>query len=161
MSPQLEICPKMARNLSWFMVVFLLWPTTAADAEHYIKYKDPSQPTKVRVKDLMRRMTLEEKIGQMVQIERSVASARVVKEYLIGSVLSGGGSVPATNATPQEWIQMVNRFQEGALSTRLEIPMMYGIDAVHGQNGAYGATIFPHNIGLGATREPRLVRRIG
>ncbi|CAN1245864.1 Beta-glucosidase BoGH3B [Linum grandiflorum] len=137
------------------MVVFLLWPTTAADAEHYIKYKDPSQPTKVRVKDLMRRMTLEEKIGQMVQIERSVASARVVKEYLIGSVLSGGGSVPATNATPQEWIQMVNRFQEGALSTRLEIPMMYGIDAVHGQNGAYGATIFPHNIGLATALEVR------
>ncbi|CAN1245863.1 Beta-glucosidase BoGH3B [Linum grandiflorum] len=102
----------------------------------------------------MRRMTLEEKIGQMVQIERSVASARVVKEYLIGTKPKGG-SVPATNATPQEWIQMVNRFQEGALSTRLEIPMMYGIDAVHGQNGAYGATIFPHNIGLATALEVR------
>ncbi|CAN1765336.1 Beta-glucosidase BoGH3B [Linum perenne] len=115
-------------------------------------------------------MTLPEKIGQMVQIDRSVASADVVKDYFIGimastesagSILSGGGSVPENRASPETWMKMVNEFQKGALSTRLGIPMIYGIDAVHGQNNVYNATIFPHNVGLGATREPELVKRIG
>ena len=70
-----------------------------------------------------------------------------------GSVLSGGGSVPAQRASPKTWVDMVNKIQKGALSTRLGIPMIYGIDAVHGHNTAYKATIFPHNIGLGATRQ--------
>ena len=66
----------------------------------------------------------------------------------IGSVLSGGGSVPAPQATTGQWIDTVNKIQEGALSTRLGIPMIYGIDAVHGHNNVYNATIFPHNVGL-------------
>jgi beta-glucosidase len=70
----------------------------------------------------------------------------------VGSILSGGGSVPAPQATPAMWVNMVNEFQKGALSTRLGIPMIYGIDAVHGNNNVYNATIFPHNVGLGATR---------
>lgn len=130
------------------------------DAE-YMKYKDPKQPVNTRIKDLIRRMTLAEKIGQMTQIERSVASADVMKKYFIGSILSGGGSVPAPQATPAIWVNMVNEFQKGALSTRLGIPMIYGIDAVHGNNNVYNATIFPHNVGLGATRDPDLVKRIG
>jgi len=69
-----------------------------------------------------------------------------------GSVLSGGGSVPAPNAAPAEWVWMVNEIQWGAMSSRLGIPMLYGIDAVHGHNNVYKATIFPHNIGLGCTR---------
>ncbi|CAI0433096.1 unnamed protein product [Linum tenue] len=109
----------------------------------------------------MGRMTLQEKIGQMVQIDRAVASADVMKNYFIGSVLSGGGSVPAQKASPGTWIKMLNEYQTGALSTRLGIPMIYGVDAVHGHNNVYNATIFPHNIGLGATREPELVKRIG
>uniref|UniRef100_A0A0D6R0L4 beta-glucosidase n=2 Tax=Araucaria cunninghamii TaxID=56994 RepID=A0A0D6R0L4_ARACU len=131
-----------------------------ADAE-YARYKDPSQPIVARVEDLLQRMTLEEKIGQMTQIEREVASADVMKQYYIGSVLSGGGSVPAPKATPAMWVNMVNELQKGAMSTRLQIPMIYGIDAVHGHNNVYGATIFPHNVGLGATRDPDLIRRIG
>jgi beta-glucosidase len=67
-------------------------------------------------------------------------------------VLSGGGSVPAPNAAAAEWVKMVNEIQRGAMSSRLGIPMLYGIDAVHGHNNVYGATIFPHNIGLGCTR---------
>lgn len=67
--------------------------------------------------------------------------------------MSGGGSAPAKQASAETWINMVNDFQEGALSTRLGIPMIYGIDAVHGHNTVYNATIFPHNIGLGATRQ--------
>lgn len=70
-----------------------------------------------------------------------------------GSVLSGGGSVPAKKASPEAWINMVNDFQKGSLSTRLGIPMIYGIDAVHGHNNVYKATLFPHNVGLGATRQ--------
>ncbi|XWS71364.1 hypothetical protein CRYUN_Cryun03dG0132400 [Craigia yunnanensis] len=127
----------------------------------YLKYKDPKQPVGVRIKDLMSRMTLAEKIGQMTQIERSVATPDVMKKYFIGSVLSGGGSVPATKATPETWIKMVNSFQKGSLSTRLGIPMIYGIDAVHGHNNVYKATIFPHNVGLGVTRDPQLIKKIG
>ncbi|KAJ6757489.1 hypothetical protein OIU74_026697 [Salix koriyanagi] len=97
----------------------------------------------------------------MTQIERNVASAKVMKDYFIGSVLSGGGSVPSKQAPAEAWINMVNEFQKGALSTRLGIPMIYGIDAVHGHNNVYNATIFPHNVGLGATRDPELVKRIG
>ncbi|KAK9290521.1 hypothetical protein L1049_008691 [Liquidambar formosana] len=131
-----------------------------AEAE-YMKYKDPKRPLNVRINDLMSRMTLEEKIGQMVQIDRSVASAEVMEKYFIGSVLSGGGSVPAKQASAETWINMVNDFQKGSLSTRLGIPMIYGIDAVHGHNAVYNATIFPHNVGLGVTRDPGLVKRIG
>ncbi|KAL5999362.1 hypothetical protein ACLOJK_040822 [Asimina triloba] len=83
-----------------------------------------------------------------------------------GSVLSGGGSVPAPKAPPQTWVKIVNDIQKGCLATRLGIPMIYGIDAVHGHNNVYNATIFPHNVGLGATRQafsgdPQLVKRIG
>lgn len=141
-------------------LLFLLCWASIGKAE-YMAYKDPHRLVNVRIDDLMKRMTLAEKIGQMTQIERKVASAKVMKDYFIGSVLSGGGSVPAPQASAEEWVNMINEFQNGSLSTRLGIPMIYGIDAVHGNNNAYKATIFPHNIGLGATRDPKLVRRIG
>ncbi|GAB4834105.1 hypothetical protein Ancab_032359 [Ancistrocladus abbreviatus] len=148
-----------AMLLLGILLVLCSW-TSMARGE-YIKYKDPKQPIGARIKDLMRRMTLEEKIGQMTQIDRSVASTEVMKKYMIGSVLSGGGSVPAQKASPETWINMVNDFQKGSLSTRLGIPMIYGIDAVHGHNNVYKATIFPHNIGMGATRDPELVKKAG
>uniref|UniRef100_A0A165YRP9 Beta-glucosidase n=1 Tax=Daucus carota subsp. sativus TaxID=79200 RepID=A0A165YRP9_DAUCS len=125
----------------------------------YMKYKDPKQPINVRIKDLMMRMSLEEKIGQMVQIDRTVASYEVMKNYSIGSLLSGGGSVPAENASAGMWVDMINGFQKGSLASRLGIPMIYGIDAVHGNNNVYGATIFPHNFLL--SRDPILVKKIG
>ncbi|KAL1813383.1 hypothetical protein ACET3Z_023448 [Daucus carota] len=139
-------------------LVVCFWVVMAQS--EYIKYKDPSQPIEIRIKDLMKKMTLEEKIGQMTQIERTMASVEVIKNYFIGSVLSDGGSVPNKQASPEDWVNMVNKIQMGALSTRLGIPMIYGIDAVHGHNNAYSATIFPHNIGLGATRDPELVKKI-
>ncbi|KAK1296734.1 hypothetical protein QJS10_CPB15g02166 [Acorus calamus] len=119
----------------------------------YLKYKDPNQPLNIRIRDLMHRMTLEEKIGQMIQIELTVATPEVMKKYFIGSLLSGGGHVPAPNASAETWVNTVNGLQNGSLSTRLGIPMIYGIDAVHGHNNVYNATIFPHNVGLGATRQ--------
>ncbi|KAL2485540.1 Glycosyl hydrolase family protein [Abeliophyllum distichum] len=139
-----------------FLVLLCFWAEAV-----YMKYKDPGQPLNVRIKDLMRRMTVEEKIGQMTQIDRRVASPEIINKYFIGSLMSSGGSVPAPKASAETWINMVNEFQKGALSTRLGIPMIYGIDAVHGHNNVYSATIFPHNIGLGVTRDPKLVKKIG
>ncbi|XP_027107355.1 uncharacterized protein [Coffea arabica] len=143
------------------LLVLILWSSCNVEGEEYMKYKDPKVPVGVRAKDLLSRMTLEEKIGQMVQIDRSVATPAVMKNYYIGSVLSGGGSTPLPQASAADWVNMVNDFQKGSLSTRLGIPMIYGIDAVHGHNNVFNATIFPHNIGLGAARDPELVRRIG
>ncbi|GFP91203.1 beta-glucosidase bogh3b [Phtheirospermum japonicum] len=124
-------------------------------------YKDPNAPIEARVKDLLSRMTLLEKIGQITQIERSVATPSVIKDRFIGSVLSGGGSKPFENANSSGWADMIDGFQEAALETRLGIPIIYGTDAVHGNNNVHGATIFPHNVGLGATRDADLVKRIG
>ncbi|KAG6737541.1 hypothetical protein POTOM_059068 [Populus tomentosa] len=145
----------MARIPIFLLGLVVFW-ATLAEAEYMI-YKDATKPLNSRIKDLMNRMTLEEKIGQMTQIERGVASAEVMKDYFIGSVLSGGGSVPSKQASAETWINMVNEFQKGALSTRLGIPMIYGIDAVHGHNNVYKATIFPHNVGLGATRQVKII----
>ncbi|KAK5818551.1 hypothetical protein PVK06_023492 [Gossypium arboreum] len=152
---------KMGRFSIPKLGILLLCCLAAVSEATYAKYKDPKQPVGVRIEDLMSRMTLAEKIGQMTQIERSVATPDVMKKYFIGSVLSGGGSVPAIKATPETWIKMVNTIQKGSLSTRLQIPMIYGIDAVHGHNNVYKATIFPHNVGLGVTRDPQLIKKIG
>lgn len=180
-----------------FLLLCCLSSLTKAE---YPKYKDPKQPLNSRIRDLMSRMTLAEKIGQMVQIEREVATPDVMTKYFIGkpssnvglvdsllcnfliqfislfinvdrvpilcnlaiqfidvgfagSVLSAGGSVPAPKASAKTWVNLVNGIQKGSLSTRLGIPMIYGIDAVHGHNNVYNATIFPHNVGLGATRQ--------
>nr|AEP33561.1 b-1,4-glucanase [Gossypium laxum]AEP33569.1 b-1,4-glucanase [Gossypium tomentosum] len=150
----------MARTrITIFFMGLVLW--CCLTKAEYMKYKDPKQAVHVRTRDLLDRMTLEEKIGQMVQIERSVSSADVMNKYFIGSVLSGGGSAPSPQASPEAWINMINDFQKGSLATRMQIPMIYGIDAVHGNNNVYKATIFPHNIGLGATRDPKLVKKIG
>jgi beta-glucosidase len=124
-------------------------------------YQDAKAPVADRVADLLSRMTLEEKVGQMTQIDRGfLVSQSDIAKYYLGSLLSGGGSVPKPN-TPEGWEDMYDGFQKIALSTRLGIPLIYGIDAVHGHNNVYGATIFPHNIGLGATRNPELVQQIG
>ncbi|XP_075643881.1 uncharacterized protein LOC142615077 [Castanea sativa] len=147
--------------LGFFLLVLCCYASNMVQATGYTAYKDPKRPIGARIRDLMKRMTLEEKIGQMVQIERVNATAQIMKQFYIGSVLSGGGSVPAPKATPQQWIDTVNNIQKGALATRLGIPMIYGIDAVHGHNNVYNATIFPHNVGLGVTRDPQLIKKIG
>ncbi|GMG99509.1 hypothetical protein Nepgr_001349 [Nepenthes gracilis] len=153
----------MSSGVHWLVLntVFFWWIWREMAEARYMIYKDPKKTAALRVKDLLSRMTLEEKIGQMTQIDREVATGEIMKTHSIGSVLSGGGSTPLPEATAEDWIGMVNEFQKGALSSRLGIPMIYGIDAVHGHNNVYNATIFPHNIGLGATRDPGLVKRIG
>ncbi|KAL1222048.1 Beta-D-xylosidase 1 [Cardamine amara subsp. amara] len=131
------------------------------DNEESCVYKNRDAPVEARVKDLLSRMTLPEKIGQMTQIGRYVASPAVIADFFIGSVLNAAGSCPFEDAKSSDWADMIDGFQRSALASRLGIPIMYGIDAVHGNNNVYGATVFPHNIGLGATRDADLVRRIG
>jgi beta-glucosidase len=123
-------------------------------------YQDSRAPTVERVRDLMTRMTLAEKIGQMAQVENRSITPGEVTQHLIGSVLSGGGGNPEPN-TPENWAAMVQGYQEAALQTRLGIPLLYGADAVHGHSNVRGAVVFPHNIGLGASRDASLVERIG
>ncbi|MFE9765004.1 glycoside hydrolase family 3 N-terminal domain-containing protein [Streptomyces sp. NPDC005808] len=123
-------------------------------------YRDPTLPVPTRVEDLLSRMTLDEKIGQMTQAERASVTTADIPAYGLGSLLSGGGSAPSPN-NATSWANMYDGFQNAALSSRLGIPVIYGVDAVHGHNNVYGATIFPHNIGLGATRNPALVQQIG
>jgi beta-glucosidase len=132
-----------------------------AAADERLPYKDPRLSTERRVDDLLARMTLEEKVGQMTQTERFQVyeDESPITTYELGSILSGGGSTPTPNE-PEAWADMVDRFQRAALETRLGIPLLYGIDAVHGNANLLGATVFPHNIGLGATRDPDLVREI-
>jgi beta-glucosidase len=124
-------------------------------------YQDAGAPIPKRVDDLLARMTLAEKVGQMTQAERAQLAKdnSEITTLGLGSVLSGGGSVPTPN-TPQAWADMVDKFQKAALGTRLKIPLIYGVDSVHGHGNLYGATIFPHNIGLGATRDPGLVSQV-
>ena len=124
-------------------------------------FRDPSQSTDARIHDLLSQMTLAEKVGQMTQIENLSIAPQDVTDYLIGSVLSGGNGIPQAGNNPQNWAKMVYDYVDASLHTRLGIPLVYGADAVHGHNGVKGATIFPHNIALGATRNPDLVRQIG
>ncbi len=126
-----------------------------------LPYEDARLPVTERVADLLARMTLAEKVGQMTQTERYQVfdDATPITTWHLGGILSGGGSTPSQN-TPTAWADMVDRFQQAALATRLRIPLLYGIDSVHGDGNMYGATVFPHNIGLGATRDPALVREV-
>ena len=140
--------------------ILLIGGTVTAARADTAPYLDPSQPVPVRVADLLGRMSLDEKIGQMTQAERLAVTGADIANYRLGSLLSGGGSAPTPN-TATAWADMYDGFQRQALATPLRIPLIYGVDAVHGHNNVRGATIFPHNIGLGATRDAALVQRIG
>ena len=110
--------------------------------------------------EMIEMMNIDEKIGQMTQIDqRFLDTITDISTYSIGSLLSGGGSHPQVNE-PQAWLDMYNKYQSESLKSRLQIPLIYGIDAVHGHNNVYGATIFPQNIGLGATNNPDLIYKI-
>jgi len=128
---------------------------------HGLPYLDSSLPIATRVQDLLSRMTLEEKIGQMTQAERGdLAHQSDITTAALGSLLSGGGSTPTPN-TPQAWADMIDSFQARAQATPLQIPLIYGEDSVHGDNNLVGATVFPQNIAMGATRDPALVKQDG
>jgi beta-glucosidase len=125
-----------------------------------VPYQDASLPIEDRVNDLLSRMTPAEKIGQLALVDKSkISQPEDIARYGIGALLSGGGSKPPEN-TPRAWLDMVNGFQDQAQTTRLRIPLLYGVDANHGHANVFGATVFPHAIGLGATDDPELVKKI-
>jgi beta-glucosidase len=162
-----DVLGRRPRRGLWMAVVLSLVvggfaiTTASGTAAAVAPYQDASLPVATRVEDLLSRMTLDEKAGQMTQAERLVVEDNSdVTRLGLGSLLSGGGSAPQPN-TAAAWADMVDGFQRQAMATRLGIPLIYGIDAVHGHNNVHGATIFPHNIGLGATGNPGLVQDIG
>jgi beta-glucosidase len=115
-----------------------------------------------KVEELLSRMTLDQKIGQMTQGERAFVTPGEVREYHLGSVLSGGGSCPGDNR-PADWVAMNDAYWAASMeedADHLPIPLLYGVDAIHGNANVRGATVFPHNIGLGAARDPELLERI-
>jgi beta-glucosidase-like glycosyl hydrolase len=125
-------------------------------ADDDVSYLDPDAPVADRVADLLDRMTIEEKVGQMTQVAVPAIEATPsdITELGIGSLLNGGAE--AMHDTPAGWAEMIDGFQSAATASRLKIPMVYGIDAVHGNGALPGAVIFPHNIGLGAAHDPDL-----
>jgi beta-glucosidase len=123
-------------------------------------YRQSNQPVEARVQDLLSRMTLDEKIGQMALVDKnSVIKLSDVGKYNLGGVLSGAGEKPASNI-PSGWLTMVSSYKEASAESRLGIPLLYGADANHGNGNVPGAVIFPHFIGLGATGDADLVRQV-
>ena len=123
-------------------------------------YKDSRLSVEKRVINLLSQMTLDEKIGQMALVEKnSVHDIKDVPLYGLGGILSGAGGKPANN-TPQGWLDMVTGYGEASRSSRLGIPVLYGVDAIHGHGNVPGATIFPHAIGLGAAHDRELVKKV-
>jgi beta-glucosidase len=122
-----------------------------------------SQPSIIKkVNELMLNMTLTQKIGQMVQAERLGCTPDDVKNYHLGSVMSGAGSLPENNDL-ESWLKTTDSYWNASIfksDKHLAIPILYGVDAIHGNNNLKAATIFPHNIGLGAANDPDLIRRI-
>ncbi len=131
------------------------WPKVESKIE-----KDPAIERKVA--RLVADMTLAEKVGQMTQPEINAITPAEVKQYFIGSVLNGGGSWPGGNkhAPAGSWLDLADAFYDASVTTRTKVPVIWGIDAVHGNNNVFGATLFPHNIGLGAAADPCLIRKI-
>lgn len=124
-------------------------------------YMDSSKSVEERIEALLVQMTLEEKIAQMVQPEQNGISLREITQYGVGSVLSGGGSAPRSGNEAEDWQKHINNMKQAALDSRLGIPLLYGVDAVHGHSNIYGATVYPHNIGLGAADDEELMKRMG
>ncbi|MBN8922581.1 MAG: beta-glucosidase [Rhodanobacter sp. 68-29] len=146
-------------------------PRPAAAPAHYtdwpaIKSPYPADPAlDARVAKIVAGMTLAQKVGQMTQAEIKSITPDEVRKYYIGSVLNGGGSWPHTNkhAGIQDWLQLADAYHDASMRTDMavKIPIIWGIDAVHGNSNLFGATQFPHNIGLGAAHDVELVREIG
>jgi beta-glucosidase len=133
------------------------------------KQKSPIQRKEIeekRIIDLMSQMSLEEKVGQIIQADIGSVTPEQVRKYHLGSVLNGGNSAPGgdNRTTPDEWVALADEFWLASTDKtggRTGIPALWGTDAVHGHNNIVGATIFPHNIGLGAANNPDLMYQIG
>ena len=142
-------------------------PAAAASPWRDVSWPLAADPAlEKRIDELLATMTVEEKVGQLVQGDIASITPEDVRKYRLGSVLAGGNSDPGGkyDATPAQWLAQADAFYDASMDTSQggkAIPILYGIDAVHGQSNIVGATLFPHNIGLGAMRNPELMRRIG
>ena len=118
-----------------------------------------------RITDMLAQMTIEEKVGQVIQPEWKSIKPEEVTQYHIGSIENGGGAVPKGNkhATVKDWVDLIEPYYQASVAPgqKVTIPLIWASDAVHGHNNVYGATLFPHNIGLGAAHDPDLLKRIG
>ena len=134
------------------------WPRAASNTL-------PDAALESRVHSIVAGMTLEQKVGQMTQADVRSITPDDVRRYYIGSILNGGGAWPAMNmhSSVDDWLKLSDAFYRASMSTdmKVRVPIIWGTDAVHGHNNVYGATLFPHNIGLGAAHDPDLVERIG
>jgi beta-glucosidase len=145
--------------MKWRIITIILLIAVASYGVSLLVKETPQTVLKSgddQINKLISEMTLQDKIGQMVLIDKNKITLDDVRRKSVGGVLSGGGGNPANN-TPEEWYEMVKEFQTAAMDSKLQIPILYGVDAVHGNGNLKGAVIFPHNIGLGATRNADLV----
>lgn len=148
------------------MLAFGVIAQSACSRSRALPYQDSSLSAAARADDLLARMTLAEKVGQLAQVTVTRIKTdgdldRVFAEEGVGSIISGGGELPGSENTPRAWAEGINRIQKAALErSRLGIPMLYGSDAVHGLSPLLGAVIFPHQLGMAATRDPQLVRQV-
>ena len=140
-------------------------PKPLTDWPHIASAFKQDAALEARVAEILGKMTLAQKIGQMTQPEIKAVTPDDVRTYYLGSVLNGGGSWPNNNkhAKAADWVAMANAFYDASMATdmAIKVPVVWGTDAVHGHNNVYGATMFPHNIGLGAARDPKLIGEIG
>lgn len=140
-------------------------PAPLADWPHVKSAVRTDPKIEAEVKRILASMTLAQKIGQMTQSEIKTTSPEQVRQFYLGSVLNGGGSWPQGNkhASAADWVALADRYYDASMSTDLpvKVPVIWGIDAIHGNSNVFGATQFPHNIGLGAAHNPRLIYKIG
>ncbi|SDF42643.1 MULTISPECIES: glycoside hydrolase family 3 protein [unclassified Duganella] len=131
------------------------------DWPHITSAVKQDKAMEARIKEIVAGMTLAQKIGQMTQPEIKFSTPEDIRKYYIGSVLNGGGSWPQGNkhASAADWVKLADAYYDASVSTdmKVQIPVIWGIDAMHGNSNMYGATLFPHNIGLGAARDPKLI----
>ncbi len=143
-------------NPVYFLIFFIFFSASVIRAQ-----TEKENALNKKVETLLSQMTLDEKIGQMTQVDYNAIRSNLndISKYYIGSILCGGGTEP-DDITAKGWANLYDKLQNIAIGTRLKIPIIWGIDAVHGHNNVYGATIFPHNIGLGATRNSKFVEQV-
>src|SRR3546814_10125870 len=138
----------------------ILWPAAQSPAAI------TDAATEARIDALVKKMTIEQKVGQLIQADISTITPKDLETWPLGSILAGGNSGPKGNERSRaaDWAKLVGEFRAVSLKPQTKgvaIPIIFGVDAVHGHNNIPGATLFPHNIGLGAAREPELIQRIG
>ncbi len=156
----MKFYPAVIRNTVLVCTIILAMLTTSCQRSmsmtpHNLSQYDP------KISQLLKKMTLDEKIGQMIQAENSgLEEISDVENYYLGSILSGGSADPKAGNSLQAWTDQYESLQARTKKTRLGIPLLYGIDAVHGHSNVLDAVIFPHNIGLGCTRNPKIVEDV-